>query len=334
MKIKIVCNRNHSRKSQIVRAVNTLNSIQAYYSFTLDDSACTDVTNYSYVNWQLFLESYVEKHLNEYIIYITEKPFDDNWFSHDGPRCSIITTGDWEHLFAPPSLKAYLMYQIVQSVICFVMDITEDVQLSFVHSEAVGCMFDFCKHKPDIKLGLTAGAICPKCRASLKGFGVQEEAITSAEQILDCIRMETIGRPMEIIPNSAFIIMRFSDHDENDNAYRYGIRPALAELGIECRRGDDAVITTHIMEKVRREIERCRYIIVKVDEDNLNVYFELGLAMGFNKDIVLLSEQHHEIHLPADLRGWNCLTYKKGHYDDLKDKVVEHYRSHYSLLRP
>ena len=61
------------------------------------------------INWKYFCENYSAEN-DDYVIYITEKAFDDNWFSHEECQFSIITTSDWEKHFAPPSLKAYLVY--------------------------------------------------------------------------------------------------------------------------------------------------------------------------------------------------------------------------------
>ena len=329
MKIKIIHTQNNSRKNQIKRAIEILNSVQRYFYFSLNDTL-SDVSDTYFVNWQTFCGIHQSTHIDEYLIYITEKPFDDNWFSHESPCYAVISMFGWEKFFAPPSLKAYLIYQIIQAVICFEADFTEDVELSMVHSDAVGCMFDFCENKNDIKLGMTAGIICPNCRATLKRYGVHEEAITSTERVLDYVRKETIGYPVVLAPNRAFVVMRFSVHDENDNAYKYGIQSALEELGIECRRGDNDIITAHILEKVRIDIQQSRYIIAKVDSDNLNVYFELGLAMGLNKDILLISEKRLTANLPADLRGWNCMTYQEGDYGALRNSIINYFKRHYN----
>ena len=326
--IDIICTHNNSRIGQVEHAVRTLNGVQNYYFFSLDKSASSDVSDALLVDWKTFCAAQ-PKYAEGYSIYITEKPFDDNWFSHEASHYSIISTYGWERLFSPPSLKAYLMYQIAQAAICFEADFTEEMESTLLHFDTVGCMFDFCEHKPDLKLGMTAGTICPNCRATLRRYGVLEDAIASIERILDCVRAETIGRPVAFLPNRAFIVMRFSVHDENDHAYLYGIQPALRELGIECFRGDHDVMPAHILENIQRDIQRSRFVIAKIDENNLNVYFELGLSMGLHKDVLLISEETLILRLPADLRGWNCLTYPKGNYEQLKENVVAHFRRHY-----
>ena len=84
-----------------------------------------------------------------------------------------------------------------------------------------------------------------------------------------------------------------------------------------------------MLEKVERNIEKSRFVIAKIDSDNLNVYFELGLSMGLDKDVLLVSEKDLVLQLPSDLRNWECLTYEKGNYNELRNKIEQYYRSKY-----
>jgi predicted nucleotide-binding protein len=145
------------------------------------------------------------------------------------------------------------------------------------------------------------------------------------------VRSEAIGKPIILNEHEAFIVMRFSNNDENDNAYKYGIQAALKALEIKGFRADDSVISGQILEKVKLSIKKSRFIIAKVDSENLNVYFELGLALGLNKDVLLISEKDLIFQLPSDLRNWECLTYAKGDYEGLKNKIIEYYRNNFHI---
>lgn len=294
----------NTRKNQIIKAVNIINGLQNYYYLVLkplDEDVVNDVS----INWEFFCENYSAEN-DDYVIYITEKAFDDNWFSHEEYQFSIITTNDWEKHFAPPSLKAYLVYQIAQAVISFEGDLSEKMEMRMVHDYAEGCMFDLCIDKTDIHLGMIAGNICPKCRANLVRYGISEKAIYSAERMLGYVRSEAIGKPMLFDEDAAFVVMRFSQNDENDHAY--------------------------LLEKIEKNIEKSRFVIIKVDSNNLNVYFELGVAMGLNKDVLLISEKDLVLHLPSDLKNWECLTYSEGNYDELKDKVIKFFSDNYHYM--
>lgn len=327
MDINIICYKDNCRKNQIIKAINILNSVQNYFFYKLvnDD---LDVCKDKMVNWDSFSDS-IRNKIDDYTIYLTEKPFVDNWFSHEDYKFSIISMDSWELLFAPPSLRVYLVYQIAQATVSFEADLSENMEMRMVHDRAEGCLFDFCFNKPDIKLGMVAGTICPQCRSILLRYGVEERALNAIERILQYVRSEAIGKPIIFNENEAFIVMRFSNNDENDHAYKYGIQSALKDLNIKCLRADDRVISGQLLQKVRQSIEKCRFIIAKVDSDNLNVYFELGLAMGLDKEVLLISEDNLVLQLPSDLKNWECLTYPKGNYDELKQRIIKYYQDNY-----
>ena len=327
MVIKIKYWIDNSRKNQIIKAISIINGLQNYYFFMLESSD-NDVVNETCVDWDVFSKLYSIKN-DEYVIFITEKPFVDNWFSHEEYQFSVITMHDWEKLFAPPSLKAYLVYQIAQAVISFEGDLSEKMEMRMVHDYAEGCIFDLCMDKTDIHLGMIAGNICPKCRGNLLRYGISEKAIYSVERMLSYVRSEAIGKPIVFDEDAAFIVMRFSQNDENDHAYLYGIRPALEKLKIKCIRADNQITSGQLLEKIKKNIEKSRFVIIKVDSNNLNVYFELGLAMGLSKDVLLISQEDLVLHLPTDLRNWECLTYSEGNYDQLKNKVIKFFADQY-----
>jgi hypothetical protein len=327
MVIKIKYWIDNSRKNQITKAISIINGLQNYY-FLLLELSDNDVVNETCVDWDVFSKLYSIKN-DEYVIFITEKPFVDNWFSHEEYQFSVITMHDWEKLFAPPSLKAYLVYQIAQAVISFEGDLSEKMEMRMVHDYAEGCIFDLCMDKTDIHLGMIAGNICPKCRGNLLRYGISEKAIYSVERMLSYVRSEAIGKPIVFDEDAAFIVMRFSQNDENDHAFLYGIRPALEKLKIKCIRADNQITSGQLLEKIKKNIEKSRFVIIKVDSNNLNVYFELGLAMGLNKDVLLISQEDLVLHLPTDLRNWECLTYSEGNYDQLKNKVIKFFADQY-----
>src|SRR5207253_3157165 len=125
--------------------------------------------------------------------------------------------------------------------------------------------------------------------------------------------------------------MRFGSNDENDNSWRYGIKIGAERCGLNVSRADNRVESGQILDKVHNRIARSRLVIAKVDQDNLNVFFELGLAMGMKKDVLLVSESSLILSLPADLRSWECLTYEKGNYPQLAERLTQFLFSAYGL---
>ena len=98
-------------------------------------------------------------------------------------------------------------------------------------------------------------------------------------------------------------------------------------------RGDNRGESGQILEKVCRHIERARFIVVKVDENNLNVFFKLGLAMSAAKDTLLISSSDLVMNLPSDLRNRECLTHPKGDFEALRDGVGTFFVQNYHLSK-
>jgi hypothetical protein len=257
--------------------------------------------------------------------------FTDNWFSHEYRNSAVITVGDWEALYAPPSLKAYLMYQVAQALIHFSAEMSEEMAMNMTHEPPQGCLYDMAADKPSIKLGMVAGNLCHKCVGQLLALGTPVAAIDSVGKIVSIVRSEALGRPIPFDPSEVFVVMRFTANDENHNAWLHGLKPGIEACGLRASRGDDRVESRYILDKVNAAIRRSRLIVAKVDENNLNVYYELGLAMGLEKDVLLISEADLAINLPADLRGWGYLAYDRGNYVQLSERVKKFLVDHYQV---
>lgn len=226
-----------------------------------------------------------------------------------------------------------MIYQVAQGLVHFSADLSEEMSLNMVHEPPIGCIYDMSIQKTDIKLGMVAGNVCQKCVGRLRSLGTPEEAIDAVLQIVALVRAESLGRPVSFDPQEVFVVMRFTTNNENDNAWKYGIKVGIEACGLRATRGDDQVESRQILQKVDRAIRRSRLVIAKVDEKNLNVYFELGLAMGLAKDVLLVSESSMILDLPSDLRSWECLTYDHGNYQQLADRVADFIFSQYRLPR-
>jgi len=326
MKIIVEYPKSGQHKKTAIESINLCNAVQNYFHFIYSD---TDSITESA---PIIPENVCSRMNNEEKwIYLTDKFFNDNWFSHEYRNNAIITLYDWEKLYSPPSLKSYIIYQMAQATIHFSANISEEIALRIVHEPPIGCMYDMCSKKPDIKYGMRSGILCPECKGKLLQYGTANLAINSVEGILEVVRSEAIGKPKRIEINNAFVVMRFSSNDENDNAYRYGIQSALAELSINCIRADTEIKSGQLLEKIKSQIDKSRYIIAKVDNENLNVYLELGYALGQNKDVILISEEKLRIIIPSDLSNWECITYPQGNYEALKRNLIKFINQNYHL---
>lgn len=322
MQVKVFVSKNNFHTTRVESAVALINGCQNYFRLDLAiDNELT--TSGNKVEPKSLCSTIEAKCLGQHCILLVEDLLGDNWFSHEYRNSAVITLGDWEQIFAPPSLKSYIIYQIAQALIHFSADMSEEMALNIVHEPPVGCLYDMAVHKHDIKLGMVAGNLCSRCASQLKALGTNQQAIDAVIRIVELVRSEALGRPVILDPRQAFIVMRFSANDENDNAWKYGIAPGIEKCGLIPVRADTKVESRQILEKIYNHIRRSRLVVAKVDVENLNVYFELGLAMGLEKDVLLVLESTLVINLPSDLKNWECLTYENGNYEQLKSRVQD-----------
>ena len=105
---------------------------------------------------------------------------------------------------------------------------------------------------------------------------------------------------------SVFVIMPFIK-DLNDT-YKVGIKETLVGLGYDCYRADEILHKRNIMCRgICKPMQEASIIIADMTNKNTNVFFELGLAYGFEKEILLLSQSIDDI--PFDLRGIQTIIY-------------------------
>src|SRR5947209_665242 len=245
MKVTVLLCEDNSHRNRIVSAVSLINGFQNY--FHLEAAFDSDLAKSGQkVDPGAACLRAETKHSLEHCILVTEDLFDDNWFSHEYRRSAIITVGDWEAIYAPPSLKAYVMYQLAQALIHFASDMSEEMALNIVHEPPVGCIYDMAGRKTDLKLGMVAGNLCAQCASHLRALGTNQNAIDATTSIVELVRSEALGRPVVLDPRQVFVVMRFTKSDENDNAWLYGIKPGVEKSGLVPLRADACVESRQI----------------------------------------------------------------------------------------
>lgn len=329
--IVVVIDAEMQHSARVSEAVDLINGSQRYFHLTLEHEPLLVAKEQGVMQAEAVASEISKTFPAQRALCIADARFSDNWFSHEYRNCAVITTCDWEEIFAPPSLRAYLAYQMAQALLPMEADVTEQMLLHLVHEPPIGCVNDLCAVKSHIRFGMIAGNICYACDGSLRQFGIDPTALDAIRQVLARVRSEATGRPKLIDPFSAFVVVRFSENDENSNALRYGVLPGLGDIGLRGMAGNDVVRSAQILDQVFQLIDRSRFVVAKVDVENLNVYFELGLAMGLGKDVLLISESSLVVSLPSDLSNWECLTYDKGNYEQLRNRVGHFYRDNYHL---
>lgn len=121
------------------------------------------------------------------LIYVTHESFTDNWFSHEFQDISVISSYGFNRLDTGFPLVDYLIYQIAQSLLTFAVKRSEQDLFHLCHDPALGCLFDLCSYKADIRLGMVAGGLCPKCHDTLREMGASETHLQDLTRILNVV---------------------------------------------------------------------------------------------------------------------------------------------------
>lgn len=103
----------------------------------------------------------------------------------------------------------------------------------------------------------------------------------------------------------AFVLMPFAT--EFDEIYEHLIRSVLVAEGFSVSRADESRSSRNIMHDVIQGIFNADLVIADLSGANPNVYYELGLAHAFRKNVVLLAQDIDEV--PFDLRAYRVVTY-------------------------
>ena len=160
---------------------------------------------------------------------------------------------------------------------------------------------------PDVQL--------PPLPPSITSKGASEEIIPPMKR---CFKTGVENCPKEInfSPGSIVVAMPFGD--DFKDAYTYAIRPALEEAGFKPWKADEQINNIDIMCKICQAIQESGYVLANITDWNPNVVFELGLAYGLAKNVILI--KHKKAQVPVDLKGLEYIEYST--IDELKRNLL------------
>jgi hypothetical protein len=117
---------------------------------------------------------------------------------------------------------------------------------------------------------------------------------------------DTIVRPR------AFVIMPFGEGF--NEIYNLFISGALIEAGYDVLRADDIRSQQNILKDIVVSIVNSNLIVADLTGANPNVYYEVGLAHAFRKQVILMTQEIDD--LPFDLRSYRVISYST-HFSDI-----------------
>lgn len=113
-----------------------------------------------------------------------------------------------------------------------------------------------------------------------------------------------------------FVLMPFNK--DYEDLYLYGIRGAVEKAGFVCRRADEIEHNSDIIDEILYQIDEASVLVAEMTDKNPNVCYEVGIAHGKKKEVILIARQGSDI--PFDLKGKNHILYEN--IRDLEEKLT------------
>lgn len=102
-----------------------------------------------------------------------------------------------------------------------------------------------------------------------------------------------------------FVLIPFAQ--EFDRIFERLIRPSLEGEGYKVERADTDLSQRNIMRTIVEGIAKADLIVAELTGNNPNVFYELGIAHGLQKPVIMISQALDQV--PFDLRSYNVVTY-------------------------
>jgi hypothetical protein len=103
-----------------------------------------------------------------------------------------------------------------------------------------------------------------------------------------------------------FVLMPFDT--SFDSVYRDIIKRTVESFSLECKRADELFGIKPIMSDIWDYIQKTGFLIADLTSRNPNVFYELGLAHAFGKEVILITQNIEDV--PFDLRHYRCVVYE------------------------
>jgi hypothetical protein len=108
-----------------------------------------------------------------------------------------------------------------------------------------------------------------------------------------------------------FVIMPFTEHLHYFYlAIKYHVE---RDFGVKCERADEQVLSIPILDKIRDYILRADGIIADLSGRSANVFYELGMAHVYGKDVILITSDEESP--PSDVRHFEYIRYALGEHE-------------------
>jgi hypothetical protein len=117
-----------------------------------------------------------------------------------------------------------------------------------------------------------------------------------------------------------FVMMPFLD--KFDNVYHVVKRAAEDYASCRCVRADEIAAPGRITDDIYEHIQKAKFLVADITDQNANVYYEVGVAHGREKAVILLAQAASTI--PFDVGGLRYLEYELNNLDALHRNLTRH----------
>jgi hypothetical protein len=132
-----------------------------------------------------------------------------------------------------------------------------------------------------------------------------KERLRSAFRELSIIVPELSAEEEFAQPSRGYCFIAMPHRPESETIYEV-IRAAVEKAGYKSVSAWHIFSPSVILEKIRELISRSEVVVADVSNSNPNVLFEVGLAMGSNKNVILITRERQ---IPYDVQALPLIHY-------------------------
>ncbi len=139
---------------------------------------------------------------------------------------------------------------------------------------------------------------------------------SDSEKKAYCFKMGALcSKQITVNPRQVFIGMPF--RPKFIDSYKHGILPVLEKYDLKCWKADEDFDNIDILCKICEHLQESKYAIMNITDWNANVLFELGLAYGLGKTVIIIKDKDSTV--PVDLSGIEYRSYQSS--EDLEKSL-------------
>jgi hypothetical protein len=135
----------------------------------------------------------------------------------------------------------------------------------------------------------------------------------------------TITNMRALRMETCFVMQPF-DGGVFDKRYGDVFEPAIKNAGLEPYRVDQDLKVSIPIQDIEKGIRNSRLCFAEITTDNPNVWFELGYAIAYQKEVVLVCSKDRKTKFPFDIQHRNIILYpteSTSDFDELKTAITK-----------